>query len=447
MNRSQCDVPDEAYGVCADISTADGKASTHSMENGAGVTRYVMEVHRHEMSPIVSDWLARMSNPWELRRRGMKDSERHDARVKDAMKKNLRELISEEAIITSDGTRRVRIPIRYMDQYRFKYGHPQEHVGQGDGKPGDVLGRTGGQGKNPGDGMPGDQPGEETYEVEVSLEDLTTMMLEDLKLPWLEEKPLRQVESETIQHTDIRKKGSLANLDKRRTLRENIKRNAAKGHAEVGKIGDGDLRFRVWDVTHELHANASVHLLMDRSGSMTTSKKYIAKSFFFWMVRFLRLKYRRTEITFIAHDTEAAIVAEKGFFELSNSGGTRCSSAYELALADILEKYPSNGWNNYLFHFSDGDNLPYDNTACKTHVERLLELCTMVGYGEIRYGDDASFYGWMGSAGTTTPSSLQSTLREIIHPRLVVTTIKHREELYKTLQTFLAPEITGALHA
>jgi hypothetical protein len=26
---------------------------------------------------------------------------------------------------------------------------------------------------------------------------------------------------------------------------------------------------------------------MDVSGSMTTSKKYIAKSFFFWMVRFL----------------------------------------------------------------------------------------------------------------------------------------------------------------
>ena len=41
--------------------------------------------------------------PWELRRRGLKDSLRHDQRVKDAIRKNLRELIAEEAIITSDG--------------------------------------------------------------------------------------------------------------------------------------------------------------------------------------------------------------------------------------------------------------------------------------------------------------------------------------------------------
>jgi uncharacterized sporulation protein YeaH/YhbH (DUF444 family) len=33
------------------------------------------------------------------------------------------------------------------------------------------------------------------------------------------------------------------------------------------------------------------YLLIDHSGSMTTEKKYIAKSFFFWLVRFLKLKY------------------------------------------------------------------------------------------------------------------------------------------------------------
>ena len=60
--------------------------------------------------------------PWELRRRGLKDSLRHDQRVKEAIRKNLRELIAEEAIITSDGTKRVKIPLRYLDQYRFKYG-------------------------------------------------------------------------------------------------------------------------------------------------------------------------------------------------------------------------------------------------------------------------------------------------------------------------------------
>ena len=50
---------------------------------------------------------------------------------------------------------------------------------------------------------------------------------------------------------------------------------------------------------------------------MTTSKKYIAKSFFFWMVRFLRLKYQRVETVFIPHDVEAAVVSEADFFTLT----------------------------------------------------------------------------------------------------------------------------------
>jgi uncharacterized sporulation protein YeaH/YhbH (DUF444 family) len=82
-----------------------------------------------------------MGLPWELRRRGLKDSLRHDQRVKEAMRKNLRELIIEEAIITSDGTKNIKIPMRYLEQYRFKYGHPQVGVGQGQGQPGDVVGR------------------------------------------------------------------------------------------------------------------------------------------------------------------------------------------------------------------------------------------------------------------------------------------------------------------
>src|SRR5438874_13130930 len=98
----------------------------------------------------------RSALPWELRRRGLKDSLRHDQRVKEAIRKNLRELIAEEATITSDGTKRIRIPLRYLDQYRFKYGQPPQGVGQGQGQPGDVLGQRQGNGHQPGDGKPGD---------------------------------------------------------------------------------------------------------------------------------------------------------------------------------------------------------------------------------------------------------------------------------------------------
>lgn len=382
------------------------------------------------------------SPPWELRRRGLKDSLRHDQRVKDAIRKNLRELIAEEAIITSDGQKTVRIPLRYLEQYRFKYGQPQQGVGQGTGKKGDVLGQRNGNGNGPGSGMPGDQPGELTYEVEMPLDELAAMMLEDLALPWLEEKPERQVETKTYRFTDVRRRGSLANLDKKRTLLENVKRNAARGTAEVGNIHEHDLRFKVWDEHEERHANAAVYMLMDRSGSMTTSKKYVAKSFFFWMVRFLRLKYQHVETVFIAHDTEAQIVPEQDFFALSNDGGTRCSSAYQVALNHILFNHPASRWNIYLFHFSDGDNLPYDNAVCKTVVQDLLVHCNMVGYGEIKYQDDASFYGWRGQMDATH-STLHYALNAIGHPRLISVTITHKEELYQVLQTFLRPQESG----
>ncbi|MDP3778837.1 MAG: DUF444 family protein [bacterium] len=380
---------------------------------------------------------------WDLRRRGIADSNRHDKRVKEAIRKNLRDLIAEESIITSDGNKRIRIPIRYLEQYRFKYGQPQQGVGQGPGQPGDVLGRRGGNGNAPGEGQPGDQTGEQTYEVNVPIEELTQMMLEDLALPWLEQKPERQIVSETLEFTDLRKKGAISNLAKRETLKANALRNAARGQPGIHDLHEADLRFRTWDINYHRHSNAAVYLLMDRSGSMTTSKKYIAKSFFFWMVRFLKIKYQHVDIVFIAHDTEAKIVPEQDFFTLSNSGGTRCSSAYQVALEHIQQFHPVSRWNTYLFHFSDGDNLPYDNDVCKNIVTQLLTFCAMVGYGEIRYRDDASFYGWMGPGTSPYLSSLQNKLKEIIHPRFMIGTISNKTEVYGVLESFLGkPKIT-----
>jgi uncharacterized protein len=379
---------------------------------------------------------SRYELPWELRRRGLKDSLRHDQRVKDAIRKNLRELIAEEAIITSDGSKRVRIPLRYLDQYRFKYGQPQPGVGQGQGQPGDLLGQGNVNGNGPGDGQPGDQPGEHTYEVEVPLEELAQMMLEDLALPWLEEKPERQVPTTRHRFTDIRRRGAFANLDKRRTLLQNLKRNAVRGISTVGHLRDADLRFKVWNRHEDTCANAAVYMLMDVSGSMTTSKKYIAKSFYFWMVRFLRLKYRQVDMVFIAHDTEAQVVSEQDFFGISHGGGTRCSSAYQMALAHLEQHHPVDRWNTYLFHFSDGDNLPDDNATCKALLETLLKSCRIVGYGEIRYRDDASFYGWMGQA-VSAPSSLQDALQDMQQPHFLSVTIAHKEELFHVLQKFL----------
>ncbi|MHB8618795.1 MAG: YeaH/YhbH family protein [Chloroflexota bacterium] len=381
--------------------------------------------------------------PWDLRRRGLKDSIRHDKRIKEALKQNLKDLIAEETIITSDGRKKVKIPIKYLDQYRFKYGEDRQRhgVGQGPGAVGDII-ATG-----PGEGPPGpagDQPGEQVYEAEVSLDDLTSMMLEDFALPWLEQKDQEQIRTTSYQFNDLRKKGQLSNLDKRRTLMENLKRNAVAGSARVANINDGDLRYKVWEEREELHSNCAVYLLMDRSGSMTTEKKYIAKSFFFWLVRFLQLKYKHVEMVFIAHDTEARIVPEKDFFIISNSGGTKCSSAYQLALDDIRAHHPRARWNSYVFHFSDGDNYSDDNELCKNIIGDLLEQTQMVGYGEINELDER-IYGRDGRTlyGGHRMSTLHQELASFDHPHFVTVIIRQKEDVYRGLQEFLKTRAGG----
>jgi uncharacterized protein len=380
--------------------------------------------------------------PWDLRRRALKDSIRHDKRVKEAIRQNLKELIAEENIITAEGKKLVKIPLRYLDQYRFRFGEMGNGTGQGKGHVGEVIARDGE--RNEGSEQPGDQPGEQVYEAEISLEELTHMMLEDLALPWLEDKETQHITTHTYNFDDVRRKGSMANLDKKRTLLENLKRHAADGQPKVGAFRDADQRFKVWSVREEHHSNAAVYLLMDRSGSMTTEKKYIAKSFFFWLVRFLKLKYQTVDMVFIAHDTEAQVVPEQDFFTISNSGGTMCSSAYQIALEHIQQTHPHARWNNYVFHFSDGDNWHDDNARCKALVTQLLDHTTMVGYGEIRYQDEASFYGGT-NAYNSSWSTLHKELSMITHQRFMTVVIKQKADVYQALQTFLARNETGGV--
>ncbi|MGH2506291.1 MAG: sporulation protein YhbH [Ktedonobacteraceae bacterium] len=365
---------------------------------------------------------------WSLHRKGQIDQERHKEKIKEAIKKNLSDIVSEESIILSDGKKVVRVPIRSLEEYRFRYDPGrQQHGGQGNGKSkvGDVVAQE----PRPGKGKKGDagkETGYDYYEAEITMEELAALIFEDLSLPNLEQKRQQEMETEAVRFTDVRKKGPMANLDKKRTIKENMKRNAAHGEAKFKDIQSDDLRFKVWEPTIKYQSNAVVLAMMDVSGSMGEFEKYIARSFYFWMVRFLRTKYTNVQIVFISHHTEAKEVTEEEFFHKGESGGTQVSSAYELALQVIKERFKPDDWNIYPFHFSDGDNLPWDNDRCVQLVHKLMEQCNIFGYGEIREGHYRS------------PSTLMSAYNKLNDKKFISVTISDKKEVYPALRKFFA---------
>ncbi len=71
------------------------------------------------------------------------------------------------------------------------------------------------------------------------------------------------------------------------------------------------------------------------------------------------------------------------------------SSAYDLALRVIQERYPPNDWNLYLFHFTDGENYSRQDTArCMDMLhDELLPRVNLFGYGQVEsYGTSGDFY-------------------------------------------------------
>ncbi|WP_124726835.1 sporulation protein YhbH [Staphylospora marina] len=364
---------------------------------------------------------------WSLHRKGYEDQMRHQEKVKEAIRKNLADLISEESIIMSDGKQIIKIPIRSMEEYRFRYNYNKsKHVGQGDGNSqvGDVIGRDGKAGqKGPGKGQgAGDQAGTDYYEAEVSVAELEGILFSELELPRMEEKEQDQIVVEDIRFNDVRKKGLMGNIDKRRTLLEAIKRNALAGKKGKAKISVDDLRFKTWEDVVQPHSNAVVIAMMDTSGSMGIFEKYIARSFFFWMVRFLRTRYQNVEIVFIAHHTEAKEVSEEAFFTKGESGGTICSSAYRKAIEIIDSRYPPSRYNIYPFHFSDGDNLSSDNERCIALVKELIKRSNLFGYGEVNQYN--------------RHSTLMTAYRHLKDPKFLHYVIREKSQVYDALKHF-----------
>src|SRR5690348_8463338 len=133
----------------------------------------------------------------ELSDRSAGDRLRHRQKVRESIRENIPDTIAEESIIGKDRDRVIKVPLRGVKEYRFVYGDNAGGAGQGDGdaRPGQVVGKAGQQ-PGQGDDQAGDRPGVDYYETDVTLEELIDIMFEDLELPNLERRALREVLSD-----------------------------------------------------------------------------------------------------------------------------------------------------------------------------------------------------------------------------------------------------------
>ncbi len=394
------------------------------------------------------------------RDRSAEDRRRHRELVEESIKKNLGNIIAEESIIGKSRDKKIKIPIRGIKEFQFIYGKNKPGVGAGDGteKRGDKFSGDA-QGGN-GNGKAGNQEGEEIYETEITIEEVINYLFEDLNLPDIDKKQLSQLEEKSYRKLGYQQKGIPPRLAKKRSVIEKIKRKQASKRAlneAAGEAGresgpeDGlrqekkdvllcrsyssrerfpfiedDLRYYRIKEENKKDYNAVVLCIMDVSGSMDQTKKYLARSFYFLLYQFLQLKYSNVEVVFIAHTTTAKEVNEKEFFHRGESGGTYISSGYEKALEIISERYSPANWNIYAFHCSDGDNWSEDNKKAVDSAKKLCEVCNLFGYGEIVPG----YY----SMGSTIKSELQS---KIDSENFAAITINKKEDVLPALKKLL----------
>src|SRR5579859_4399044 len=161
------------------------------------------------------------------------DRLRHRQKVRELIRDNISDIIAEESIIGKNKDRIIKVPLRGIKEYRFIYGENAPGVGQGDGnaQPGQVVGKTGKDGQGQGDGKAGDRPGVDYYETDVTLDELIEIMFEDLELPNLERRALREIPSDrSFKRKGYRHVGIRVRLDKRRTARQRVMRILAARH-------------------------------------------------------------------------------------------------------------------------------------------------------------------------------------------------------------------------
>lgn len=373
--------------------------------------------------------------------RSIEDRRRHRQLVEKSIKENLGDILSEESIIGETKNKKFKIPIRGIKEYQFVFGRNNKGVatGTGEEKRGDKLSDGSQNQGQKGNKGAGNSPGEDVYETEITLDELMDYIVEDLELPNLDKKKYSEIITESAaRKRGYQRYGINPRLAKKKTVQAKISRKQGKKRAliEAGlednierfPFREDDIRYYKVKKRPKKESNAVMIFIMDVSGSMDSSKKYLARSLFYVLSRFISRKYNNIAFEFISHTTVAKVVNEFEFFHKAESGGTYISSGINTALKLIEEKYPPTTWNIYPIYASDGDNWSEDNERAINSVKKLCEISNMFGYAEL------------------LPSTYSTTMyyrfnREVACKNFTTVIVKEKKDLWEALKIMLSKEL------
>ncbi len=370
-------------------------------------------------------------------------------RAKAQIKRAVEDTIRTRGITDISNGDSITIPGKTLHEPGFHHtrrGGDRNYVLPGNKKfvPGDRVARP--QGDDGGAGGSKASPngeGEDDFQFTLSRDEFLDIFFEDLELPDLLKKSLKQTTAFRTARAGFSSDGTPANLSLVRTMRNSLARRIGLRRPKTQEIRDLedkisalqakaenrpsgkltkpdeetlhrfladleetkrrmkaipfidpiDTRFNQFQQIPDPNTQAVMFCLMDVSGSMSEQMKELAKRFFMLLHLFLHRRYEHVDVVFIRHTSRASEVDEETFFYSRETGGTIVSTALDEMKRVLKDRYPVDQWNIYAAQASDGDNYSNDGVKCTALLaEDLLPKCQYYAYIEITDEREAEIF-------------------------------------------------------
>ncbi|MFO7965180.1 MAG: DUF444 family protein [Desulfobacterales bacterium] len=389
------------------------------------------------------------------RRRINRDEKRFTDMLKGKIKQDIRKYLRPGGVVLPGKGKKEPIKIRFfhLPLPRFRYGPNFGGVGTGKGKQGDDLGPITGDPKtDQGDKQAGEQPGE-LFEVEFTEEEIMEMM--ELELPNLRQKGEKTIAAEDQRWSSARRVGPESLIIKRGP--RSIYRRALQRQLASGDYNPNDPKlipiqedksFRSTKPIPRPQNNAMLAFMRDISGSVSDEEREIISYFCYFAEGLLKRQYDELECVYIVHHVNAEEMKNQEQFLMADSyGGTKASSAHQLLVKIVGDRYSPEDWNIYPVYFSDGMNWEMDNNlVIRLIKEKILPFSNQYCYGEVQPAW-RSWYRREVSEGFSSPGFFgrRIALEFIRNPNVVYVSLKERNDAWTALTEFFGKKKTGGL--